>query len=107
MSTIGVRLPLKAPAFQFGLPLGSFTIGGRKKKSGFPLWDPSETMKEGDDGARPLGFRMSLPLQPTRASSARHNDVRRSMAVTPSGGDARAGKAARVGQGEHGRGGRK
>jgi hypothetical protein len=62
MFTVGVRVPSNPAASQFGLPLGSATIGGRKKKSGFPLWFPSEIDLEGGGGAEVVvGFVASSP----------------------------------------------
>jgi len=37
ISMMGSRLPLNAPAVQFGLELGLLAIGGKKKKSGLPF----------------------------------------------------------------------
>src|SRR6185503_11765562 len=43
ISTAGLRFGFEAEASKLGLVLGSLNSGGRKKKSGFPLWAPSET----------------------------------------------------------------
>ena len=47
-STTGESLGLNVPTTKLGLPLGSGTTGGRKKKSGFPpLCVPSEIRNAG------------------------------------------------------------
>ena len=74
---------MNAPAFQSGLPLASFTIGGRKKKSGLlamlrPLCVASEMSFEGEVGDA-VGLMTLSPLQALMVMSVRHNSTRRRM----------------------------
>src|ERR1044071_8214980 len=75
---VGVRIGVKSAAWKLGLLLGFPTIGGRKKKSGFPpVRVPSEIA---NDGAEPSGGGVGMfSEQAATAASESHARRRRCM----------------------------